>query len=245
MILGGVEFGRRAILNILTRINRRIKRKTNSMFEQVFRSCVGYIPYYNRELDIYPEEPEIYNRNGERMRVFFISDAGAAHDPYFISYRDMNYIMWDRYNFGLRTHFYTAHTMFRTVAKPDRKFAVQSEPRAIQPANYDRILREKSYIENEFEALFTHSEELLSAVKNAKFYPACSSYWYSKCDRSVKIIPDNYKHKKRGISILASGKAMCDLHKFRQAAAVKCVKERLADAYGTFTMCVGGGGGYL
>ena len=34
---------------------------------------------------------------------------------------------------------------------------------------------------------------------------------------------------------------MCDLHKIRQAAAVKCAKEELADAYGTFT----GGGGWV
>ena len=211
-------------------------------FDTIYRKSIGYVPYYNRDTDINPQEPEIYNKNGERMRVFFISDRSSSHDPYFIAYSEANYILWDRYNFGLKTHFYESDLLFRPVGKPDRRYAVQFEPRSIQPRVYDRILREKSYIENELDALFTHSEELLNAISNAKFYPACSSCWYGRIDKSVKVSPDACKYKDRGISILASKKSSCKMHVIRQETARRCLRNNWADAFGTFR---GGGSGFV
>ena len=217
-------------MSLLDRLNYKAKYYLNA----VYKRYVGYIPYYNRYADIASQEPEIYNRNGERMRVFFLADTNFAHDPYGITFQDMNYILWDRYNFGLKTHFYTGAQIFRPTGNPDRRFAVQIEPPSIEPGCYDRIIKHKSYIESEFDTLFTDSGELLSAVKNAKFFPACSSYWYGKIDKSVKVSPDAYKYKNRGISILASNKTR-KLHLIRQETARRCLANNWADAFGTFT----------
>ena len=96
-------------------------------------------------------KPELTEQNISSIKTFFL-------------------LIRENENFYYSKNDVTGRMMFRTVGKPDRRFAVQIEPAPVEPANYDRILREKSYI---------------------KFFPACSSYWYSKCDRSVKVTPES------------------------------------------------------
>ena len=218
----------------------KVKHKAKRLLEEAYRKYVGYVPSYNRTSGINSQEPEIYNRNGERMHVFFLSDKNYAHDPYSIFWQDMNYILWDRYNFGLKTHFYTDALMFKTTGSPDRRFAVQLEPRVIDPKSHDRILKNRSWIENEFDTLFTDSEELLSAVSNARFFPGSCTYWYGK-QCSSAISPENYKNKNKNISIIASNKAMCKMHFVRQETARRCLANNWADTFGKFT----GGGVYV
>ena len=45
---------------------------------------------------------------------------------------------------------------------------------------------------------------------------------------------ENYKHKNKNISIIASDKKLCQMHLVRQALAMKCKNEGLADTYGKF-----------
>ena len=225
-------------MKLLSRIKARIKGRVKREIENAYRKYVSYVPSYYKG-SINSQEPVIYNRSGERMHVFFLADAVFAHDPYGIATQDTNYILWDRYNFGLKTHFYTDSLWFSTVGSPDRRFAAQLESRAITPGCYDMILREKSYIENEFDMLFTDSEELLSKISNARFFSASCQYWYGKHCSSA-ISPDNYKNKNKNISIIASNKAMCKMHFVRQETARRCLANNWADTFGKFT---GGGWG--
>ncbi len=149
--------------------------------------------------------------------------------------------MFDRYNFGLKTHFYDEKEAFLLVGKPDRRFAMIFESRVIIPRVYKKFIRNRSYIENEFEYIFTHDEEILSTFKNARYVPFGAGYWYGLHDEAA-ISPENYLRKDKNISIIASNKKMCRMHFVRQAAARKCLAEGLADTFGRFTGNTGVGG---
>ncbi|MBQ3402182.1 MAG: hypothetical protein IJG65_02245 [Synergistaceae bacterium] len=196
------------------------------------RKYLYFTPYYNRKAGLDPREPEIYNREGERVHVFFISDREFAHGPYW-SYK-VRYILWDRYNFGLKTHFYSHYEAFRTVGNPERRYAMLTESRAVSPKSYRKFIRNKSYIENEFDALFTFDDEILGTFGNARFVPFCAGYWYGRIDRNITIDPENYTHKSRNVSMLASDKTSCRLHVLRKDLAFRCRNEGLADTFGTF-----------
>ena len=200
--------------------------------EQFMRKHVYFTPYYSRKAGISPYEPEIYNSSGGRMRVFFISDREFAHAPYWPSMPQ--YIFWDRYNFGLRTHFYSHYEAFNTIGKPDRKFAMLIESRSVSPKSYRKFLREKRYIMNEFDRVFTYDDEILGALGNAEFVPFCAGYWYGKIDRTVTLSPENYRHKTRNVSMLSSDKKSTPLHRLRKSLAGICRDNNLADTYGTF-----------
>ena len=225
-------------------IKSRIKAKLLHILDEAHYKYIGFTPFYNRYHDINSNYPEIYNSCGEKMKVFFISDSDFAHDPYHISWsRSPHYFIWDRYNYGLKTHFYSRELAFKPVGSPDKKFAVLIESKAIAPKIYAEYLREKSYFENNFDAVFTYDYDILSSINNAKFAPFCACFWYGKIDKSVKLLRDNYLHKDKNISILSSDKEFCELHRLRKVLAFKCRNEKLADAYGTFADSTEGGGG--
>ena len=90
----------------------------------------NFEPYYLHSMPISTDYPEIFNKYGERMEVFFISDREFAHVP---NDSLSKYVIWDRYNYGLDVHFYTHDEIFRTVGKPKRKFGALIEPRSIKP----------------------------------------------------------------------------------------------------------------
>ena len=208
-----------------------------------------FTPYYLRSLDISPDYPEIFNKYGEKMEVFFISDRDFAHAP---NSNNSRYIIWDRYNYGLKTHFYSHDEMFRIVGKPERKFGLLFEPKVIKPQSYQRVLQNKDYIEKNFDAVFTFDAQVLSTLKNAKFTPVCADVWYGKNveglmfdgaknrfsnDGSVKnnvVLEDNYKRKTKNISMICSQKEMCEGHRRRKKLAFKVKNEKLADTFGKF-----------
>ena len=190
------------------------------------RRHVYYTPYYEREHLPNSTPPEVFNKFGEKLSVFFLADVECALSPYDFGSPRSRCILWDRYNFGLKTHFYTHDEAFNTVGKPDRRFAVLAESRAIRPRDYTKYIREKSYIENEFEAVFTFDDEILDSFKNAKFLPFSASYWF---DISQSNTP-----KTKNISMLASAKRMCEMHTVRKNLAFKCKRDGLADTFGTF-----------
>lgn len=208
------------------------------MLEKFTRKYLYFTPYYNRNATLNSQPPEIFNINGQRINVFFLSDREFAHGPY--GNTSTKHILWDRYNFGLRTHFYTHYEAFNLVGNPDRRFAMLTESRAIKPDSYKKFMRHKNYIENEFEAVFTYDYEILNTISNAKFVPFCAEYWYGKIDSAVKLSPENYLHKSKNISILSSYKHKSQLHRIRRNLAIKCRDSGLADSYGTFD-----GGAYV
>lgn len=215
-----------------------------------------FTPYYHPRLVPSPVYPEVYNKYGERMEFFFISDRGFAHAP---NTKNSRYIIWDRYNYGNKTHFYKDEEIFRTVGKPKRKFAILGESKAIKPQAYEDVLKYKTHIEKDFDLLFTYDTQILNTISNARFVPFGAVVWYGaniegnmfegamsgfSSDNTDKepffISPENYKRKTKNISMISSAKEMCYMHLVRKKLAFKCKNESLADTFGKFD-----GGSYV
>lgn len=225
--------------------------------QQQFESQLGFdttprkfIPYYYPLLVPTSTYPEIFNKHGERMEIFFISDRVFAHNP---NNPKSRYILWDRFNYGNDTHFYTHDEVFRTVGKPKRRFAILMEPRSIMPQSYENILKHRDYVEKNFDMLFTHDALILDTLSNARFVPFSANVWYGfnlegcmleganagfvangKPKTSVNLLADNYRYKTKNVSMIASAKEICPMHIVRKKLAFKCKSEHLADTYGKF-----------
>ncbi|MBQ9478566.1 MAG: hypothetical protein IJU71_03345, partial [Selenomonadaceae bacterium] len=132
-------------------------------------------PYYPPN-GLTSREPEIYNKYGERLQPVFMSDRESAHGH---TGNFGRYMFSDRYNYGLKNHFYTHDEMFRTVGKPVNKFGMLPESRAIKPWSYDNVLKNKSYVQNEFKYLFTFDAETLNSIDNARLL-INADYWYGR-----------------------------------------------------------------
>lgn len=200
----------------------KTKKKNKVQFHPIYGEI--YTPPYNPVVETNSKEHEIYNIHGQKMRTFFIRDVHFAHDPAYES----KYFIWDRYNIGLKTHFYSHESMLETMGKPDKKFGIFIESEAIVPESY-KILDKNKGLNKDFDLIFSYSEKILNKYENARFAPLCAQIWGNK-------INDNELHKKKtkNISILSSNKLMCDLHKYRYDLAHKCKRENLADTFGTF-----------
>ena len=134
-----------------------------------------FIPYYNPTLVPNPVYPAVFNKYGEPMEFFFISDRSFAHSP---QQKNSRYIIWDRYNYGNETHFYNDEEVFRLVGKPKRRYAVISESPAIVTPAYENALKHRDFIEKNFVYLFTHDARLLANIKNARFVAFGATVWY-------------------------------------------------------------------
>ena len=139
-------------------------------------ASIPWEPYYNRSVPLNSQEPEIYNKYGEKFKVVFLSDREGAH----VAYGGGRHVFFDRYNYGLKIHLYSHDEAFRLVGNPDKRFAYLIESRMITPQSYTNYLKNKEYMENNFECVFTYDEEVLNTIKNAKFAPLCASVWYGK-----------------------------------------------------------------
>lgn len=193
-----------------------------------------YAPVYSSVGIIKSEEPEIYNKYGDKMNTYFLRDIHFAHIPYLSG----KYFMWDRYNWKLDIHFYTHKSMKETIGNPVKKYGILCESRSIVPKDYEWVVNNRSLC-NEFDAVFTYDYELLQSIPNAKFVPFCAEPWYGRNVEKLEEPETNYQRKTHNISIISSDKEMCEMHKLRKAIAIKC-KEKLADTFGTFD-----GGNYV
>ena len=182
-----------------------------------------YYPIYNLDFEFDTGSSNLYNEYGEKLEEFFIRENYDSSRPY----RQSRYFVFDRYNFGLKTHFYTHDAMFETMGKPDRKYALIIESEAILSSFYKKLLKNKS-VGKDFDLIFTHSEKVLNTFDNAHFIPLCAGLW------NHDIKDDRYLNKTKNISILSSDKLMCDMHKYRFDVAVMCKNNHLADTFGTF-----------
>lgn len=179
------------------------------------------------------KEPEIFNKEGKKLRTFFLLDEMYRDQPYsFVLGRDPQYIHWDRYNYGLKTHFYTHKFITSIIGKPEKKFAFFNESEAIVPHHYKLMLENKN-LANEFDKVFTHSEKLLNILPNALFLPG-GGVWYGTDLGGGILNPENYNIKNKNISIVSSYKNSCQLHAFRTEIAKKYKSSPLVDTFGTF-----------
>lgn len=218
--------------------------RANAYGPRIFRNTYNYIhrnddifyyPMYNINVQMSPRKLKIYNQNGRPMDSFFIRDFHRASNP---NWNNSQYFIWDRYNYGLDTHFYTHQAMLETMGQPVRKYGMMLESRAIVPRDYE-IFKMNKGLEKEFESIFTFDDQMLNEVENAKFYPVCAAVWYGVDDSCATLDDKAYEKKCKNISIVSSNKASCDLHKFRIQLAQICKREGLADTFGTF-----GGGAF-
>lgn len=248
-----------AFMGKLNEINMNVVNSHNIISSRQIRleKAIGvsdeslpFEPYYNRVMDISPAYPEIFNKYGEQMEMFFISDRDFAHVP---NDKKSRYIIWDRYNYGLKTHFYSNEEMFHIVGKPERKFGMILEPPSIRPQSYKLVLENKEYIEKNFDALFTYDTQILANISNAKFATLVSDVWYGRnyegnmingaaaafsndgnAKENVAVSVDNYKRKTKNISMIASAKKMCPMHIFRQQLAFRLKAWGGVDTFGKF-----------
>jgi hypothetical protein len=186
-----------------------------------------YMPLYNISVPLSNKYPDIYNSEGKKMEIYFFRDICGAHLVYGFS----RYIEWDRYNFGLDTHFYTHNSMFETMGKPIKQYGMLIESEIIVPNDY-KIFEKNRGLENDFDLIFTYSDKILTTVKNARYVP-----YYIKSQYNATELGrggEQYKYKTKNISVIASGKKKVPMHRYRNAIAMQCKTSQLADAYGQF-----------
>ena len=196
-----------------------------------------YLPYYNTDILLNNHYPDIYNHEGKKIELYFIRDVHGAH----LVYSDSQYFQFDRYNFGLDTHFYTHNSMLETMGRPKRKYGMLVESEIIVPDDYT-IFKKNKGLENDFNLIFTYSDKILQSISNSRYVPYYIKPWYGYMmgssdevgENKRSFSPVNYENKTKNISIIASGKDTVPLHKYRNAIARQCKINCLADIYGTF-----------
>lgn len=158
--------------------------------------------------------PQIYNKRGERMHVFYLKDEWNVHTPYTLSSHTYpEYIFWDRFNISLDTHFYVHEASLGKKHPCKKMFAIWRESEAIIPSQYDVMLNKPEIIK-EFDCVFTHSERLLNKYPNARFAPA-GNVWYGMDGGGSEPTGDVSEKKEKNISIISSNKEVCEMHKIR------------------------------
>lgn len=189
-----------------------------------------YYPLYNLYAPMEEGDLNIYNEFGEKLEVFFIRDLHSAH----IGTDRCRYILWDKYDFGRKTHFYTNNCMLQTMGKPDKRYGVLVESESIVPDDY-LIFEKHKGLEKDFDLIFTFSAKILDTISNARFVPFSAKIWNENF-----TTPDLHTKKSKNVSFLSSDKIMCELHKFRLDLALRCKRENLCDTFGRFD-----GGAYV
>lgn len=102
---------------------RRLRRTKNKAYGYV------YLPTYNNRNKITEGSSNLYNEYGEKLDEFFLRDKHLRTQPY----RQSKYFVFDRYNLGLKTHFYSHESMLETQGNPDRRYGFLTESPAIVP----------------------------------------------------------------------------------------------------------------
>ena len=184
----------------------------------------GYRIQIAREYEIDGTMPNIYNAEGRALETYFIKNRHSRHAPFG---HEGKYFFWDRYNYGLDTHFYGPESMKHTLGRPVVKYGMLTESRTIVPQDYE-VFHKNRGLEKEFRYIFTYDDRILNEIPNARFYPVAAGIWNRGMREGL------YETKDRDISILSSDKVMCELHRFRLELARTCKREGLADTYGRF-----------
>lgn len=184
----------------------------------------------SREYHIDSTMPKIYNEEGRLLETYFIRNRHSQHAPYG---HEGKYFFWDRYNYGLDTHFYGSEAMLHTLGTPRVKYGMLTESKVIVPQDYELFHKHKG-LEKDFKYIFTYDDKTLNELENARFYPIAAGIWNKEMKEGL------YQRKENDISILSSDKVMCPLHQFRLELARRCKRDDLAHTFGKFD-----GGSYV
>ena len=145
-----------------------------------------------REYQISNTKPKIYNAKGQLLETYFIKNRHSQHAPFGNAGK---YFFWDRYNYGLDTHFYGPESMTKTLGHPIVKYGMLTESRVIVPKDYEIFHKQKG-LEKDFKYIFTYDEKILNEIENARFYPIAAGIWNAELKDSL------YQNKEKDISIL-------------------------------------------
>lgn len=206
------------------------KGKTHSPF--IINEHYGkiYYPHYSKAAPQSSCAYELYNKDGLPVKTFFLRDVNHSNCP---CNHQSKYFIFDRFNFGLDTHFYTHSSMLETMGNPLKKYGMFMEPESLVPEDY-MIFDNNKGLEKDFDLIFTFSEKFLDKFDNARFFSFCARPWCSLKDENGKF-PENFLElKTKNISILSSDKTMCHLHRYRLDLARKYKYSNIIDTYGTF-----------
>lgn len=215
----GFVFGQRLIDFLRGKRDGSYVPKTD--WHRVYKKI--YYPGYRLSDVILEGSSNLYNEFGEKLEEYFVRDNLSTHYPY----RCSRYFYFDRYNYGLKTHFYGNKGIFERFAAPEKKYAFLSESEIMIKDLYGKVLKSEGYMKD-FDKIFTYSDRILDKYENACFVPFAAGLW----NKEVK--EDLYQNKTKNISMLSSRKIACDLHKFRYDLAFLCKNNHLADTFGTF-----------
>ena len=179
---------------------------------------------FGKEYHIDDVPPRIYNAEGRLLETYFIRNRHSQHAPYG---HEGKYFFWDRYNYGLDTHFYGPEVMVLGMGQPKVKYGMLTESRTIVPKDYE-VFHKHRGLEREFRYIFNYDERILQELENARFYPVAAGIWNSSPKEGL------YERKEENVSILCSDKVLCPLHQFRLELARACKREALAHTFGRF-----------
>lgn len=217
-------------MSIVSKISSviRVLREPDSFISSAYGKV--YYPVYNKSVPFDTENiPEIYSKNGNRLKVCYLRDSNNAHSPYIKS----EYLYWDRFNYGLDTHFYSHNEMLKKVGKPVYKYGMLGESESIVPDDY-KIFQRNAGLNQDFDFIFTHSYDILNKIPNARYVPFCSNPWFGTVRGGGVLDPKLYEKKSKMVSILSSNLELCDMHKRRLQCAKDIKHNGLGDAFGTF-----------
>lgn len=205
----------------------RLLKEPDSFVSSIYGKA--YYPVYNPTAKFDVLRPDIYSKNGNKLRLVYIRDFNNAHSPYI----DSDYLYFDRFNFGLDTHIYAHKEMLRPFGKPTFRFGTLGESESIVPDDY-KLFQKNKGLNKDFDYIFTHSFDILNSVENARYVPFCANPWFATERGGGVLDPELYKKKSKMISILSSTQNKCDMHARRLQCAFDCKNNHLADTYGTF-----------
>lgn len=192
--------------------------------------------YQGKSMDKYVcgnvDEPEIYNANNKRMRVFYLQDKAALYAYSFTAGRDGQHVFWDRSNVKLPIHFYTHGDLFFTKSTARKKFGLLMEPEVMIPQVYQRLY-ENPDLMAEFDAVFTHSEKLLNKYSNAKLYLGQGA-WYGTSVGGGELDFNVYQKKSKNVSMVSSDKVLLESHRRRIEIAKAVKASGCVDTFGAF-----------
>lgn len=180
--------------------------------------------------------PEIYNQYGEKTHIWYLQDRATEHTPYSLNaaYYPTK-VFWDRFNYALPNRFFGHDEVFLKKDKmrgDQRDFALLFESEAVAEHTYSNFLDNKE-LAKEYDVIYTCSERVLNAYSNAKFIPA-NGFWYGSEFQGGTLEPDKYEKKSKNISIISSGKNMCEGHRIRVEVANRYKNSEVVDAFGSF-----------
>ena len=122
-------------------------------------------------------------------------------------------IEWVKFNHTAPISIHIDHAIIKqSVNKNKKNYAWLSESKTINRGLYENCLRNISYLEDNFELIFTHDESLL---------PFSSKFKKVICNARPWVKDYGIHQKNKLVSMVASNKVMCEDHRYRQKMIFK------------------------